>query len=147
MSQFNALDAVVMCVHASFTCNANQQFIPPARCNTCLAGKLTARHRHSDDIREAPKRTLPPLVSQRSITCGTVGHGMDLIRLVWTRERQVLSMQDQDLQEVLPNRPRRVESKAWDQQRNAVLQKTPIWMFFSSPQRVSPAGRDPSSQS
>ena len=96
-------------------------------CPSAYAGELVVRtDRTNEHIVEAPMRTLPPLVNQRPIRFGTVDHGLDLMRFVWKRERQVLSMQDQDLQKILPHRPKRVESKPWDQQRGSVLKRNPL---------------------
>ena len=69
-----------------------------------LVGESTKSSRQ-DEILLAPQRSLPPLSRGTKIRYGTLGHGMDLPRLVWSEEDHVFSSQDADLQSRLPYRP------------------------------------------
>ena len=71
-----------------------------------MAGELHYSSVDRDaDILEAPKRTLPPLVKSKRLQFGTIGYGLDLARLPWTAETHKFSCQDNQLSQVLPNRP------------------------------------------
>ena len=75
----------------------------------------------AEEILCAPQRTLPPLRPGKKIRYGTIGHGLDLARLVWTSEEHVFSQQDTDLQSALPKRPSTKEVKHLQRQRKDFL--------------------------
>ena len=81
----------------------------------------------SADILEAPQRKLPTIPSTpKQFSYGTIGHGLDLARLVWTNEAPVFSMQDQDLLDALDCRPRRKETRSFTQVPAKFLARNPV---------------------
>ena len=82
------------------------------------------------DILEAPHKILPPksqTSSDRQLRYGTVGGGLDLMRLAWASEIQAFSMQDRQCQVQLEGRPQaRRELKPRANCKPTVLNQNPV---------------------
>ena len=82
------------------------------------------------DILEAPHKILPPksqTSSDRQLRYGTVGGGLDLMRLAWASEIQAFSMQDHQHQAQLGGRPKaQAELKPRGRCKPTVLDQNPV---------------------
>jgi hypothetical protein len=57
------------------------------------------------DVLEAEDRNLIIKPKRKTWTFGTVGQGLDVMRLVWPQDRHIFSSQTKDVHQSVPGRP------------------------------------------